>query len=228
MPFAGHILCMTDKLYLKEKRALLAAALSDVTFDGFTDTLVKEAAQKASLSEDEAILAFPEGGIELAMFFIREGTQEMMSRLEKLDMPSLKIRERITIAVLTRLEVDADHKEAARRAFNLLALPQNASKAVCLLAETVDAMWRAAGDTSTDGNYYSKRAILSGVYTSTRLVWFNDDSEDYADTKAFLDRRIENVMQIEIGKAKYRAFKEKLPNPIDVLAKWRFWRDEAR
>lgn len=218
---------MSDTLYLKEKRALLKAALPDAIFDGFTDGLVAKAAQSAGLTEHQAVLAFPDGGIDLAVFFIREGTRTMKTQLAALDLPSMKIRARITIAVLTRLEVDTKHREAARRAFNLLASPRHAPQAAYLLGETVDAMWRAAGDTSTDGNFYSKRAILSGVYTSTRLKWFNDDSVEIKQTKAFLDRRIENVMQIEIGKAKYRAFKEKLPNPFEVLAKWRFGRGKG-
>lgn len=208
--------------YAAEKARILKAAMADLPFDGFTDEVLANAVAKAKVSEARARLAFPRGGLDLAVAFIEAGTEEMVKQLAVQKLDKMKVRERIFDAVMTRLMIDADHKETARRAFALLALPRHGEDAVKLLAATVDEMWRAAGDTSTDSNYYSKRLILSGVYTSTRLVWLQDDSKEYADTRAFLERRIDNVMQIEKGKAKWRQFKEKLPDPLDALAKRRY------
>ena len=114
----------------------------------------------------------------------------------------MKIRERIAAAVKARLAALAPHKEAARRAAALLSLPMNASLGAKLMYRTVDAMWRAAGDTSTDFNFYTKRGILAGVYGATAVRWFT--TEDEAAVDAFLAARIENVMQIEKFKAKAR------------------------
>ena len=71
------------------------------------------------------------------------------------------------------------------------------AKVAKLVYRTVDAMWRAAGDTSTDFNFYTKRGILAGVYGSTAMRWFNDAGEDEKATDEFLAARIENVMQFE-------------------------------
>ncbi|MGC6471908.1 MAG: COQ9 family protein [Parvibaculales bacterium] len=210
------------RLYEKEKARILKAALADLPFDGFTDEILTQAAAKARVSADKTRLAFPRGGIDLAVAFIQAGTAEMVKQLAAQKLETMKVRERIQTAVMTRLMVDAPNRETARRAFALLALPRHGEDAVKLLGTTVDEMWRAAGDTSTDVNYYSKRVILSGVYTSTRLVWFQDESDDYADTRVFLERRIDNVMQIEKGKAKWRQFKDKLPDPLSALAKQRY------
>src|SRR5258705_26466 len=93
-------------------------------------------------------------------------------------------------------------KEAARRAAALLSLPMHAALGAKLMYRTVDAMWRAAGDTSTDFNFYTKRGILAGVYGSTAMRWFNDTSADEKPTEEFLAARIDNVMQFEKFKAK--------------------------
>jgi ubiquinone biosynthesis protein COQ9 len=126
----------------------------------------------------------------------------MEKRLGAIDLKAMKIRERIACAVKTRLAILKPQKEAARRAAALLSLPVHAALGAKLLYRTVDAMWRAAGDTSTDFNFYTKRGILAGVYGSTAMRWFNDTSPDEKPTEEFLAARIENVMQFEKFKAK--------------------------
>ena len=204
------------------KADILQVALADIAFEGFTDAVVNKAAQSAGIEPTELALAFPRGGIDLAIYFVRYGVDQMQAKLASLDIESMKIRERIKIAVQIRLEVDADHKEIARRAFNMLALPGNTKDAGACLAHTVDVMWRSTGDKSTDFNFYTKRATLAAVYSSTRLFWLNDDSTDAQDSWAFLDRRIDNVMQIEKGKAKFRELQKSLGDFLETLAKFRY------
>lgn len=116
---------------------------------------------------------------------------------------ALKVRDKVAGAILARLEWATPHREAVRRATALLALPLHLPRAPKLAWRTADAIWRAAGDTATDFNHYSKRALAAAVYTSTLLFWLNDDSAGQADTRAFLERRIANVMQIEKAKARF-------------------------
>lgn len=138
---------------------------------------------------------------------------EMTARLAALDLPALSIRKRIRTAVLTRLAILQSHKEIVRKAALFLARPDNAPLALQLLAHTADCMWRAAGDTATDFNWYSKRAILAGVYAATEIAWFGDDTPDGARTAAFLDARIENVLQFEKLKARLSTCTTEVPNP---------------
>jgi ubiquinone biosynthesis protein COQ9 len=137
--------------------------------------------------------------------------------LAKEKLSEMKVRDRIAAAVLTRLEILKAHKEAARRAAAFLMLPMNAALGASLLYRTVDAMWRAVGDTSTDFNFYTKRAILVGVYSATLMRWFNDAGEDGAATREFLSARIENVMQFEKFKAEVRERTKDLPSFADIL-----------
>jgi ubiquinone biosynthesis protein COQ9 len=91
-----------------------------------------------------------------------------------------------------------------RRAVAVMAMPQNAVRAARLGWRAADVMWRAAGDTATDLNHYSKRLTLSGVYAATLLVFLDDDSEDWVESRAFLARRIEDIMRFERSKARWK------------------------
>ena len=218
--------------YLETRLSVLEKALPDVAFDGWSQAVLDKAISEAEIDPSMAVLAFPKGVDNLVSAFSAQGDSAMLEKLPKPD--DLKIRERITEAVWHRLEVDNAHIEAARRAAGYLSVPGRQKLAAELLFQTAHIMWRWAGDTATDYNYYSKRLILSGVITATRLYWFDDDSEDKAKTRAFLERRIENVMQFEKMKAKARDWSEKIHGdkaPFDgligALAKMRYGRGEA-
>ena len=198
------------------KSAVLDAALPHAAFDGFTDRVLEEAGKAAGLTQAALARLFPEGPLSLIEFYSDAVDAEMNERLQAMDLPSMKIRARITEAVKTRLAILKRHKEAARRAAAMLSLPMHAGLAAKLMYRSVDAMWRAAGDTATDFNFYTKRGILAGVYGSTLVRWFADSSPDEAATNEFLAARIENVMQFEKFKAKA---KEALSN-FPAFADW--------
>lgn len=188
--------------------AVMAAALPNIAFDGWSQKLLDHAIDIAEIDPHLAELAFPDGVGTLITAFSAQGDAAMMNLLP--DPARLKIRERITEAVWARLQADMAHKEAARRAAGWLSVPHRQKRAGQLLFETANQMWRWAGDTATDYNYYSKRVILSGVIATTRIVWFDDESDGQAETRAFLERRIENVMQFEKVKARARSWSEKI------------------
>jgi len=198
-----------DDAILKEK--VLEAALPDAAFDGFTDKVLAKAGKAAGLDQNALARLFPQGPVSLIEFYSHAADTEMEARLAAMELPKMKIRERIAAAVLARLSVLKPHKEAARRAAAALSLPMHAATAARLLYRSVDAMWRAAGDTSTDFNFYTKRGILAGVYGATLLRWFNDTSPDESATSDFLAARIENVMQFEKFKAEAKKALAKFP-----------------
>lgn len=182
---------------LAEQRGrLLEAALRHVPFDGWTWTAIDAAARDLGLDPGTAQRLYPGGPQELVRAFSSEADRQMLESLEALDLGSMKVREKVTAGVRTRLEALAAHREAARSALTFFALPPNAAAGLACLYRTVDAIWYAAGDKATDYNFYTKRALLAGVYSSTLLFWLNDKSADYAATWAFLDRRISEVLKV--------------------------------
>jgi ubiquinone biosynthesis protein COQ9 len=177
---------------------------AEAAFEGFGLKSLAVAAQRLDLPRGEADRLFPGGALAVLEYLSTRSDQRMVEALEAGGIEALKIRDRIRLAVRTRIEQHVGSKETARRALALLALPLNAPLGLKLLYRTVDAMWYAAGDTSADFNFYTKRATLAAVYSSTLLYWLNDRSPGNEATWAFLDRRIENVMSFEKLKGRLR------------------------
>lgn len=175
---------------------ILEAALPHIPFDGWTLHAMRQGTRDAGLTESDALRAYPYGAADMIAHFSDWSDRRMVAEMARRDAASMKVRERIATAVRVRLEQLAPHKEAVRRAMTIMALPTNAPAALRSLYHTVDAIWVAAGDTATDWNYYTKRGLLAGVLSTTVLCWLDDKSEGNAETWAFLDRRIEDVMSL--------------------------------
>ncbi|HEX8214648.1 MAG TPA: COQ9 family protein [Allosphingosinicella sp.] len=208
---------------LDELRSALAPLLpANAVFDGWSDKALAMAEAELAVPEGRARLCFPGGPVEMidAWFDAIDIAMAKAYPLERIE--KLKIRERIRDLVLYRVEVINPHKEALRRALAILALPQNAMTGAKLAWRSADRMWRIAGDTSTDFNHYSKRGILSALYTSTMLVFLDDDSDDLTATRGFLDRRIDDVMRFEKFKAKWRGGAERRPSLSRFLGRLRY------
>lgn len=183
---------------------LLDAILPHVPFDGWSRAAFEAARADAEMSRAEADAAAPRGALDLAIAFHRRGDIAMVEGMKTSNLSEMKIREKVSSALRLRLDVMADHREAVRRASALFALPQHAPDGAKLIWETADQVWTAMGDTSRDVNWYTKRATLSGVWASVVLYWLGDETPGAADTTAFIDRRIDDVMRIEKIKAQVR------------------------
>lgn len=212
-----------SEMTLDELRLALAPLIpGHAVFDGWSDEALAMAASEIGVPAPRARLAFPGGAPDMidAWFDAIDRAMARAFPLEKIE--GMKIRQRIRDLVMYRLEVATPHKEALRRALAILAQPQNLTFALRLNWRAADRMWRIAGDTATDFNHYSKRTILLGVYVSTVLVYVDDSSDDLSETRAFLDRRIDDVMQFEKVKASWRRSRERVPSLSRFLGRLRY------
>lgn len=182
---------------------LLDAASMHVAFDGWSEITFKAAVADADVDPTVAKALFPRGAVDLAVAFHKRGDAQMVEALRAEDLSQMGFTDKVTRAVQLRLEV-IDDKEAVRRGTTLFALPMHAADGAKLIWGTADRIWTELGDSSKDLNWYTKRATLAGVYSSTVLYWLGDDSLDHQATWDFLDRRIANVMQIEKLKGQMR------------------------
>lgn len=179
--------------------ALLLAALPDVAFDGWHENLLADAARRAGIDTEAAEDAFPDGTRGLALYFSEWADEEMRKKLAREKLADMRVRDRVARGVEIRLEILTPWKAAVSSALSYLGTPPGGLLLPAHVWRTADIIWQAAGDTATDYNRYTKRFLLSGVITATILYWLGDDSEDHADTRTFLARRIDNVMKV--GKA---------------------------
>ena len=213
---------MTEDIPLAELRPrLVAAMLPNVPFDGWTALARDAAADAEGIDRDIAAMALPDA-ITMVDAYIAHADAAMTEAMIAAGVDTMKGRDRIRLALRSRFEAASEDREAIRRALAVLAVPQNAVHAARTLWRTADAMWRAAGDTATDFNHYSKRAILGSVYSASLLYWLDDDSEGHAATWAFIDRRINGIMKFEKSKASATKALAWVPNPARLLGRLRY------
>ena len=201
---------------MPERDAAILGMLPNVPFDGWTKRALRAGVREAGLPADEADLLFPLGTIDMIETFCDLADRRMEQ--EAAALPETKVSARVRAVLALRLRQNRPHKEAIRRALAILALPRNARAAAACTARTVDAIWHAAGDRSADFSWYSKRAILTAVYSATVLYWLRDMSEDDAATLAFLDRRLAAVGRIGRLRGRATALLGRLPRPPGVRA----------
>lgn len=202
-----------------QREALVEAALDHVPFDGWSKQSLHAGAEDLDLAPGEVDRLFPNGIRQAIITYVEMTDRKMVEALDAKGLDDMKIRERIATAVKTRLDLVEDQKDTVRAALAFMALPQNAALGLKLTHGTVDKMWIAAGDTSTDHNWYTKRMLLAGVYGSTLAYWLDDTSDGHADSWAFLDRRISNVLQIPKITAKFGKIGKVATAPFKLGAK---------
>ena len=206
----------------KLRRQLALAVGENAVFDGWTRKAVESAAQQLGIDLAQARLAVPKNQAGMIDLYIQEVDRALESSFTPEALAAMKIRERIRTLVWRRLEIMGPAREAVRSALAILAMPQNVPLSLRAGWRTADLMWRIAGDSSTDFNHYTKRMTLGAVYASTLLAWLDDNSEGWADTAAFLDRRIDNVMQFEKWKAQWRGSSDRRLSLSRFLGRLRY------
>lgn len=216
-------LCNPADMTLDELRLHLAPHIADAAiFDGWGNASLAEAAQVAGVDTDVARLAFKAGAMDMIGAWIETIDAAMAEALPPEKLATMKIRERIRALVQFRLDAVAGREEALRRSLAIMAMPYNAPSALKTGWRSADIMWRLAGDTATDWNHYSKRAILASLYAATLAVFVDDTSENKTDTRAFLDRRIEGVMKFETFKRQWLQPKGEHFSPVRFLGRLRY------
>jgi len=181
--------------------AILDAALPRVAFEGWSPAMLRAAAKTAGADRIALDRAFPRGISDALEYFWQRADRAMLDGLATMDLGSMRIRDRIAVAVKLRFNAWSDCREAVRHALGLQALPRYGGPALRALYHTVDEIWHQAGDQSTDFNFYTKRLLLAGVITSTLLYWLDDRSEGSEESWRFLERRLADVMTIQKTRA---------------------------
>lgn len=210
---------MTSEAMRDIRDRLVLAALPHIPFEGWSRRALREAAADAGFDASLVDRAFPGGPVAAVDHFCRLADRRLIDEAAERGLQTLRLSERVTWLVRRRLEAWTEHREAVRRAVTLLALPGHAAAALRITWRTVDVIWHAAGDKSTDASYYTKRLTLAAVYSSTLLCWLEDQSEDFADSWDFLGRRIVDAVRLPKFRAQLRRGLESFPNPLQGLLK---------
>ncbi|MEO5577903.1 MAG: COQ9 family protein [Sphingomicrobium sp.] len=212
-----------DPTPLDKIRARLALSVGEnAVFDGWTAKAVDTAAAQLKIDPAQARLAFPKAKIDMIDAYIAAVDAAMAAHYPPDTIAAMKVRDRIRSQLWFRLETMAPAREALRSALAILAMPQNAPRGLAIGWRTADLIWRNAGDSASDFNHYTKRLTLGAVYGSTLVIWLDDHSEGFADTAAFLDRRLGDVMRFEKWKAQWSGENLRRPSLARFLGRLRY------
>lgn len=207
---------MRSPLAEHDRERLIEAILPDVAFEGWSQTALRNAARQIGMTAEEAAALFSGGAPDLVAGFSRWADRRMLEWYEAAPSGG-GTAARVRRALALRFEVVQPWREAVRRALSVLALPPHVALGARLLYETVDGIWYAAGDASTDFSFYTKRATLAGVYGAALLFWLEDRSEGFADTQAFIDRRLADVARLGNARHRLETALQRLPDPLRLL-----------
>ncbi len=205
--------------YVDIQDAIVRGSVPNVPFDGWSTKALRLGAESAGLDAEAAERAFPGGPSEAVLHFVDLSDRLMIQAMAEEETEGMRLAERVLLAIRLRLEPWERDREAVRRGLALLAMPANAPAALRASYRTVDSIWYAAGDTSVDFSFYTKRAELAGIYGATLLVWLEDTSEGSATTWDFLTRRLEEMVRLKKSQAKLRDSLSKLPNPLSLATR---------
>ena len=214
---------MADPTPLEALKLRLALKVGEhAVFDGWTKKAVDSAADELGIDRAQARLAFPKDAPHMIEAWIEGVDAAMQAHFTPEVVEKMRVSQRIRAMIWFRLETSGPAREAVRSALSILSMPQNVPLALRTGWRSADLMWRLAGDTATDYNHYSKRLILSGVYTATLLAWVDDQTEGWTDTAAFLDRRLAGVGRFEKWKAEWRGNAIRRPSLARFLGRLRY------
>ncbi|MDR2831722.1 MAG: COQ9 family protein [Rickettsiales bacterium] len=188
-----------------EQKLIIDRLIRVIPFEGISDETLLKVCTDLNLAS--SFCKF-QNGIYSALEYIAEDLNNLMeTELKNSNLEAMRVRERIKLAVQIRLSNYIklpNYREFLKNILSFSVLPKNTYFSSKLLYKTVSAIWYGIHDQSTDFNYYTKRAILAGVYLSTILFFINDYSKDFADTLLFLDKRINNVMTFQKFKTRLK------------------------
>lgn len=196
---------MSASIHTTEAKDLVVVnMLKHVPTLGWTQEALAKAVKDTGFAEGDEQRIFL-GSVDRALeHYLKMLDRQMEDKLTHIDLSSMRVRDRVATGVMVRLRLIEEHKEAVRKSLIYLASPLRNKLALKSLFNTVDMIWYAAGDQATDFNYYSKRFLLAGVYSATLLYWLDDESMDAVETRAYLNRRLDEVMMIPKMKQKIK------------------------
>tara|TARA_A100001011_G_C14137519_1_gene768262 strand:+ start:145 stop:780 length:636 start_codon:yes stop_codon:yes gene_type:complete len=184
------------KINQDRKQKFLYYVLDDINLNGWSKNFFDSYSREGIFTNNEIRVFFPNGRADFLRYWFDISEKLMLEDLSKVEIQELKVREKIKKIIRVRLERWKSYKVAIKRTLPILIMPSSDTLLSCSLMKTSDSIWKSAGDRSVDFNFYTKRGLLLGVYSTTLIFWLDDNSKDDQKTWEFLDRRVEEVLQI--------------------------------
>ena len=207
-----------------DKVDLVTKMLNHVPDLGWTwDALYKAAFNSKklkSLTEEELQTLFDNKISNIIGIFNDKLDEEMYVIFNSQNNKNLGVTQTVKALVLSRFRASENCKSIIKMSLFFMAQPGNTYEALNQLMKTSSKIWEIAGDTSTGRNFYSKRLILAGVYSSTLAYWLAKETRSIDESEDFLDKRLDDVKNIgKISKQSIEVFKRTKQELLSMIRK---------
>jgi len=204
----------------KIRNEILSEAKPYVIKYGWSEEMFKRMAKKSKYENCTVLSLFPDGYVSLTQLYLDEINTKMTYKSKKINFIRLKVHERIRELCILRFNIMQKEKKIINKTFFYLLLPYNYKFCLRNLYKTVDQIWYLAGDSSTDFNFYSKRAILASIYSTTLLHFVNNNNFD--ETINLLNKQLKRVSRIPKVKEKISDFLKLASHLIKIRKNFNF------
>ena len=194
---------------LKKRLEILKFAKIFLSKKGLSKNTLESISKKYGLDANETELLFPEGNIDFIKFTLEQLNNELEEYCREIDLIRLPVHKRIKKVLLSKISLMNKNKVFYRSIFLNLLIPKKNFSLPSQLYNSVDQIWFIAGDSSTDFNFYTKRLILSVIYSRIMLFFFNNNNQE--ELENILDESLRRVSKIPEIKSKFKIFKEYFP-----------------
>lgn len=194
----------------KERLEFLEKFLKNVPFDGWTSECLEKTSISLGKDKYYGRILFAGGASDIIKFFGLFIDQKMEKALIDNPITEHRVRDKIHFLIMTRFKCYTPYKEAIRKLVKNNYTPSNLSNSLKMLWKTSDDFWYKAGDISTDYNYYTKRFLLSCVYSSSLLHWLSDDSKGNDSNSSFVTKEIAKILKLGNIKGHFEKINEKI------------------
>ena len=207
-----------------DKVDLVTKMLNHVPDLGWTWDALYEAAFNSkklkSLTEEELQTLFDNKISNIIGIFNDKLDEEMYVIFNSQNNKNLGVTQTVKALVLSRFRASENCKSIIKMSLFFMAQPGNAYEALNQLMKTSSKIWEIAGDTSTGRNFYSKRLILAGVYSSTLAYWLAKETRSIDESEDFLDKRLDDVKNIgKISKQSIEVFERTKQELLSMIRK---------
>ncbi|KAL7958434.1 ubiquinone biosynthesis protein COQ9 [Trichoderma compactum] len=180
-------------------REILAAAYKHVPEHGFSPRAIGLGARDAGYPDISSGI-LPDGQFSLIHHHLVAQRERLADRsrelLEDGDGSLTAVGDKVAALTWERLVGNKDIIHRWQEALAIMAQPSYLPKSLAELAALSDDIWFLAGDKAVDPSWYTKRAALSMVYSSSELFMTNDRSPSFLETRQFLHRRLGEVQSV--------------------------------
>lgn len=178
-------------------REILAAAYKHVPEHGFSLRAIGLGARDAGYPDISSGI-LPDGQFSLIHYHLVAQRERLADRSRELleDDSLTSVGDKVAALTWERLVGNRDIIHRWQEALAIMAQPSYLPKSLAELAALSDDIWFLAGDKAVDPSWYTKRAALSMVYSSSELFMTNDRSPSFLETRQFLHRRLGEVQSV--------------------------------